>query len=201
MGCGSSHLQDQLMAYQRRMQELESKNHEQQNLLRFKVEVLINMLAVEEKRSELNTKRIDTLKWLLYSQGVTEETLASIVSRFEADDSLQSEDKRGLLQSAKLVDLSGALSRMSAEFELYKEDIVRALANEEGKIIPILPANDFMKQIYTVTENISKSDLYVIYLSMLICFFLVSNPGACWYDRSSHCDLKMVRARYPFLNT
>lgn len=177
MGCASSDLQGQNLLQQRRLEELELKNHEQQNLLRFKVEVLVNMLAVEERKNELSGKRIDTLKWLLYSQGVNEEALTKIVSKLEHEpDARSSTDQRQLLHAARIIDLTGALTRMRDEFEAFKEDIIRAFASEEGKIVPSLPAEEFMKQVYTVTEHITKADLHIISLRFDDGFGSVSVP-------------------------
>eukprot|EP01039_Chlorochromonas_danica_P003951 gene3952-4323_t len=170
MGCASSDLQNQLLAQQQNLHDLQQKSHEQQNLLRFKVEVLVNMLAVEEKKNEVHNKRIDTLKWLLYSQGVNEETLTRIVSQLETTDNQDGSDvrssreKKQILQAAKLIDLAGAMDRMRVDFESRKEEIIRCLATEEGKIAPSLAADEFMQQVYSVTEHVSKADLQVIAL-------------------------------------
>mmetsp|Transcript_16036 Transcript_16036/g.15395 ORF Transcript_16036/g.15395 Transcript_16036/m.15395 type:complete len:132 (+) Transcript_16036:106-501(+) len=55
------------------------KGLEQRNLLRFKVEVLVNMLAIEEKKMESLTKRIDVLKWSMHSKGVHEENFNNMI--------------------------------------------------------------------------------------------------------------------------
>ncbi|RYG58939.1 hypothetical protein EON64_20775, partial [archaeon] len=144
---------------------MQTKHHEQENLLRFKTEVLVNLLSVEEQRNEVNNKRIETLKWLLYSQGVNEDMLTNIVVKLEAGE--QGEGQQGrqrLLTHPRLLDLQGAIQRMTSEFELYKEDIVRVLATEDGKIIPSLSSEDFMRQVFSVTEHVSKSDLTLLSL-------------------------------------
>jgi hypothetical protein len=172
MGCaGSSADADARIA--RLIHELndtKSRASEQQNLLRFKIEVLVNMLAVEEKKSEGVSKRVETLKWLLHEQGVAEQTLTSILLNAEKD--VSEEARNEMLGSAErsisfrnvgLVDLSGALSRAQEEFELFKADIVPAFADEEGKVVATLTNNEFMKQLYTVTERLTKADIQVRY--------------------------------------
>eukprot|EP01031_Cornospumella_fuschlensis_P047995 gene47995-58791_t len=166
MGCGSSSALDaELLAYKQRLAELQTKHHEQENLLRFKTEVLVNLLSVEEQRNEVNNKRIETLKWLLYSQGVNEDMLTNIVAKLESGEQVEGQQGRQkLLTHPRLLDLQGAIQRMSSEFELYKEDIVRVLATEDGKIIPSLSSEDFMRQVFSVTEHVSKSDLTLLSL-------------------------------------
>lgn len=73
--------------YERIRQELlatQQKANEQHNLLRFKIEVLVNMLGIEEKKSDGLSKRLETLKWILNSQGVSEETMKRIFMEAEA---------------------------------------------------------------------------------------------------------------------
>jgi hypothetical protein len=172
MGCGSSIDDVQLERLRRELHDSKLRASEQQNLLRFKIEVLVNMLAAEEKKSEADTKRIETLKWLLYKEGVaTEDKLTSLL--IKADGAETDTDRDNLLTSSlergksfrniELVDISGALSRVREEFELYKTDIIPAFAGEDGKVVVSLSVNDFMKQLYVVTEKLSKADIQVIY--------------------------------------
>jgi len=182
MGCTASshaHSEEELRELREYLKQVETKSHEQQNLLRFKVEVLVNMLAVEEKRNEASSKRLETLKWLLHAQGVNEDSLSQLMNTSvegeDAKESIQNiVSKSQLLKSSRMADLTGAMQRMREEFELFREDILHAFAESDGKIIPHLPTNDFMKQVYTVTENISKSDLQVSSI-LLSVSFLISN--------------------------
>ena len=167
MGCGSSTDDVRVARLLSELEDSKTKANEQQNLLRFKIEVLVNMLAMEEKKSESVEKRVETLKWLLHSQGVAEQTLTSILLNAEKTDE---ESREGLLGSVErsisfrnvgLVDLAGALSRALEEFELYKTDIIPAFAGEDGKVVTSLSNDEFMRQLYTVTEKLSKADIQV----------------------------------------
>lgn len=169
MGCtASKNVHDEeLNELREYVKQIETKSHEQQNLLRFKIEVLVNMLSVEEKRNDATSKRLETLKWLLHAQGITEDSLAILVDRLDKEgkeNAYSLIEKSQILKSPKLADITEAIQRMRDEFELFRDDILHSFAESDGKIIPHLPANDFMKQIYTVTENISKADLQVSYL-------------------------------------
>lgn len=158
---------DELERLRQELDDTKQKSGEQQNLLRFKIEVLVNMLAMEEKKSESIEKRVDTLKWLLHSQGIAEQTLTSILLNAEKTDE---ETRAGMMGSLErsisfrnvgLVDLAGALSRTQEEFSLFRADILPAFAGEDGKIVANLSNDEFMKQLYTVTEKLSKADIQV----------------------------------------
>jgi hypothetical protein len=195
MGCGSSS-EDVVRRLERELEDSKTKASEQQNLLRFKIEVLVNMLAMEEKKSESVEKRVETLKWLLHSQGVAEQTLTSILLNA---DKVDQETRAGMVGSVErsisfrnvgLVDLAGALSRAQEEFELYKADIFPAFADEEGKVVATLTNDEFMKQLYTVTEKLSKADIQVRgYILKLACFLHGGNWFLFGCCRSLLCGL------------
>lgn len=167
MGCGSSVDADAMERLRQELEESKLRSSEQQNLLRFKIEVLVNMLAMEEKKSESVEKRVETLKWLLHSQGIAEQTLTTILLNAEkADDETKanmmgSVERSISFRNVGLVDLAGALSRAQEEFELYRADILPAFAGEDGKVVASLSNDEFMKQLYTVTEKLSKADIQV----------------------------------------
>ena len=167
MGCGASADEARFARLTLELQETKAKANEQQNLLRYKIEVMVNMLAMEEKKSESVTKRVETLKWLLHELGVAEKTLTSILVNAEEADN---ETRRNMAGSVErtisfrnigLVDLAGALSRTQDEFARNKTSIIPAFADEEGKLVANLSNDEFMKQLYTVTEDITKADIQV----------------------------------------
>ena len=167
MGCGSSNDADLVARLREELEDSKTKAGEQQNLLRFKIEVLVNMLAMEEKKSESVEKRVETLKWLLHSQGVAEQTLTSILLNAEKVDNetranmIGSVERSISFRNVGLVDLAGAMSRAQEEFSLYRSDIIPAFADEDGKVVANLSNDEFMKHLYTVTENLTKADIQV----------------------------------------
>ena len=80
MGCSQStdSLEEaqkaELDKIQEEINDAKSKGSEQQNLLRYKVEVLVNMLAMEEKKSDALTKRLETIKYLMLQHGTGSST-------------------------------------------------------------------------------------------------------------------------------
>jgi hypothetical protein len=172
MGCVSSKtLEAAIHEYEELQDKSKLKFEEQQNLLRFKIEVLVNMLGIEEKKSESLTKRVETLKWILLTQGVSEQTLTTIVqnsdtstSTSKVDNNLMNNVEKNIAnKNISMIDLSGSISRMKEEFDRYPEDILKAFAETDGKIISNITIEDFMKQLFTTTEKISKSDIQVLF--------------------------------------
>lgn len=170
MGCTQSkldpHQQEEINSLQLLLKDSQLSAAEQQNLLRFKIEVLVNMLAMEEKKSASTTKRLETMKWLIHSQGVSEQTLTDILKQSEENNGEMpgvTSPKSGevMYRGAPLIDLSGAIERMFVEFESFRNDILHAFAEEDGKIVTQLEVEDFSKQLYTVTQNVSKTDIHV----------------------------------------
>lgn len=181
MGCGSSSTDDALLARLRsELEESKNKSNEQQNLLRFKIEVLVNMLAMEEKKSETIEKRVETLKGLLQSEGITEQMLTSVMMNAEKADldtraSVSGSTEKGApFRNVGWVDLEGPLSRTQEEFDLYRADIIPAFAGEDGKVVAVLRNDEFMKQLYQVTEKLSKADLQVTRLTCLWFLFAIA---------------------------
>ena len=169
MGCGQSKpndgLEEQLTNLRLLLEDSKTSSNEQQNLLRFKIEVLVNMLAMEEKKSETAGKRLETLKWLMHSQGVSEQTLTDILLKSEdiynENKNNSSTDKDSSFRGVGLIDLAGAIGRMTEDFQDFREDILHAFAEEDGKIVATLDAEDFAKQLYVVTDKVSKTDIHV----------------------------------------
>lgn len=141
--------------------EQKDKAVEQGNLVRFKVEVLINMLAIEEKKIETSEKRLEALKWVLLSQGVSQNTVANLI-----DGSVDNIKGLRVSLEKKLADfdMSTAISRMATDFEMFRTDIIQTFADEDGKIVATLSRDEFMRQLYSVTEHVSKNDCQLLAL-------------------------------------
>ena len=144
-----------------------AKSSEQKNLLRFKVEVLINMLAIEEKKMGSLTKRIEVLKWAMLSRGITEDGLDGMLKGIPDAMVLSNDTGLSSPQTASIstpVDLGGAIERLADEFATNKRDIVQCFADEDGKVVTSLSRDEFMRQLYAATEHVSKADIHAISL-------------------------------------
>lgn len=145
----------------------EQKNTEQMNLLRFKIEVLVQMLAMEEKKLESSVKRLEALKWVMLTQGFSEHTMSNLL-RASKKEGNEDDEKSLLVTSA--FDLSGAINRLLAEMKTSKNQIIEAFADNTGKIIPALSREQFIRLLFAATTTITKSDVQV-----QICIQATSN--------------------------
>lgn len=143
-----------------KLKEQETMQHEEANLLRFKIELLANMLSTEEHRNQIASERIETLKWAVQEQtqkqgesGAVSASLISLQGGFQ--------DNGGGLGIAGLGE---AIAAMQTEFTQNKEGILASLAEQDGHIVSSLPRLVFMKQIYSATEQITKNEVELIAL-------------------------------------
>ena len=155
-------------------EEALSQCYEQCNLLRFKVEVLVNMLVIEEKKMDYLIKRTDVLKSKLLSQGISEDGLAEVMRSIHSPlDSKSPKDDVDQISTVykvndniiyQSIDMKGAIDRISEEFNAYALEILRSFADEEGKIVTYLTRDEFMRQLFAATSTVSKADIQAISL-------------------------------------
>jgi hypothetical protein len=171
MGCTAS---TDTQTYLRQINDLQNqleqqrvKAHEQQNLLRFKVEVLVNMLAVEEKRSDENTKRIETMQWMLAKEGITEDSLNELLLGLDDKEKAKfhstiSDSK--ISEKILMPDVGTVVEKMRDEFSTNKDDILHAFSRNDGKVVSSLSSDSFVRQICETTQHLSPTDARVLAL-------------------------------------
>ena len=149
----------------------EQKHYEKINLLRFKVEILVQMLGAETKKEEALTKRIEALKWALLTQGWSENNMSDKMLSLNST-SLSSESRERNLMIAHF-DISGALTRMSDILQNSKESALRAFADSDGKIFPVLSRDDFAECLRNISNRtLSETDIQVLNHHLLFLFYL-----------------------------
>ena len=197
MGCGQSNftpadIEEQIEELRVAIHETHKRSNEKKNIMRYKTEVLVNMLATEEKKTEVLHKRIDTIRFILNQEDLNEEKVKLMVSKRNSDvassrESLSSSSASPNLQigspswdfSANLntgFDLQVALEKMANEFLMNKKDVFYCFADEEGKIEPSLNIENFCKRLNTVTEFLTKIEIQAIALRFCEENNLVSIP-------------------------
>jgi hypothetical protein len=183
------------------LHQFENQSNEQLNMYRFKIEVLVQMLAIEEKKQQTAVKRLETLKLALLSQGVSNKTMTNILSQ-TIDSNSPKDEKSILLTSA--FDLSGAMERMTEEIASGAEDIIYSFADVEGKIVSALPREDFMRYLYNATNTLTKADVQILslrfYDGQTVCVpefidFFTQSPNS----RVARSAAAAVRASLNFL--
>jgi hypothetical protein len=112
------------------------------------------MLTVEEQRSEIATKRLETLKWIVSTSGDLDSVRHLIHST--------NENKSFSGVQSLNAELGEAIEIMRKDFIQFREDIFLALATDDGHLVSSLPKLEFMKQVYGSTENVQKNELKLI---------------------------------------
>ena len=159
-------------------QRAESK--EQQNLLKYKVEVLVNMLAMEEKKKDRLRELIEENKWKLMKQGITEDKLKDMANMvalgrdkmsgtvtsnsLQTTASFSSTPVFSPTQAPANANLAGAVQRLRKEFEQSKLEIFKVFANEDYRLEVMMPTPIFCKTLYSVTNQVSKNDAQILAL-------------------------------------
>jgi hypothetical protein len=140
---------------------------EQSNLLRYKIELLVNMLTIEESKVDSLTKRVEALKWAMINNGLTFNEHTEIPGKRVIQDEKHSPVPNSLNGDSNwlpMYDLKGAIARMQDDFADSNYDIIRCFADEDGKVVAWLAREDFCRQLYAVTSKVSKIDIQVISL-------------------------------------
>eukprot|EP01041_Mallomonas_annulata_P009174 gene9174-19007_t len=178
MGCGGSaskqlldelerEKQDRLREkeeYQIALQGIEQKKYEQINLLRFKVEVLVQMLGIEESKQATLAKRIEALKWAMLAQGWSERSMDNMLKTLVAsnDGSIEYKKKIELLSSC---DLSTSISTTTEVINTSGDSFLRSFADDNGRILPVLSRNDFTQKLMKSSNGkISELDAQILSL-------------------------------------
>jgi len=143
--------------------DIERKLKEQNNLLRYKIEVLVNMLALEETKYEAQSRRLESLKLMLMTTpGIVDMNKSSAVNSSASIDLNPNikYSKRNFELFAQ--NMMSALDKMQQEYSTSRIDILHAFADNSGKVCPSLNREDFMRQLYhSTTDRLNKSDVQV----------------------------------------
>ena len=92
----------------------------------------------------------------MLTQGVGEKTLAAMQSKSGA-----STPKHGDVLLASEFDLNGCFDRMRKEFKTSRDAILAGFADEEGRICNSMSRDEFMRKLFSVTEEVTRSDVQV----------------------------------------
>jgi hypothetical protein len=112
-------------------QEAQRVVEEQGNLLRYKMELLVQMLGVEEKKTGTLQRRLEASKFLALSQGLSERKMNQVLESTDLSASMRSS---GSVLRGKPVDLGGAIIRMQAEMDTYTLEVVQSFADTDDRI-------------------------------------------------------------------
>ena len=116
-------------------------------------------------------KRIDAMNFTMFKNGITEKSVQDIVMKDNPIININT-DKTTELNPIDFVVLKGAILRMSQDFSKYRADIIQVFALDDSRIISTIKSEDFMKQLFTVTDTVTKTDLKVIIIIIIIILLL-----------------------------
>lgn len=123
-------------------EEAARASEEQGNLLRFKVEVMVQMLGVEEQRCATLQTRLEASKYLALSQGLSDGKVQGLLGA----------------PSDGAPDVGGAIARMGEEMALRAGEIARSFADAEDRVSAGMPLQAFARHLFCATERVSRQD-------------------------------------------
>jgi hypothetical protein len=197
MGCCQSKNDDaeQLLRIKELKEEIASskaRTKEQHDIIRFKIEVLVKMLATEEKKTATIQKRLETLRFLMTHQ-LDHDTLSNLMTQrtdvqlgganpnqsltasFELATCMRTSTQLATLQDESPV--ITAFVNLKKDYAAHKKAIFHCFADEEGSMESRLPLESFCKDLYTVLEFTKKPELQVAALRFSDADGLISIPA------------------------
>lgn len=143
-------------------------------ICRLKYEVLVNMLAMEEKKVEDQAKRVEALKWTILSRGLSEDSFNNQMNNINEQNSPRANDDMVANANAKNTnknkkseisklggfeaitrDMKASLLQLSEECKTHQESILHAFTDEHGKIVVDLNRSVFMSQLFAGIKLLS----------------------------------------------
>jgi hypothetical protein len=173
---------DQLVVKLNKQIDIQAKTNEQVNLLRFKVEVLVEMLAMEEKKYSTTAKRLEALKWAYELQ------TAQLNNAKSTGGELDAAETGG---ACALSDIHGAMVRMGEEFTKNSSGILIRFADNKGQLASSQSKGEFVNTLLTLSSvQVSPADaevgppcpvccMHCSFLAVIRCQLYVCIVGAC----------------------
>jgi len=121
--------------------------------------VLLNMVALEEQKNNLLSKRVETVKLILLNQGISEEGVKSVMTN-RLNNITNNLDEMA-------IEMSVALDKMRTEFHEAKDEIIASFADVNGKIVDFMPTDHFIRRLYSCTETLSKEEVQLLSIRFL----------------------------------
>ena len=165
----------------KQQEEINKKTAEQLNLLRFKTEVLVNMLAIEEGKNSVNAKRIEVLKTaLVHEKGITSQSNEHDLKNLMGTNTVDSPSSSGPNDTGSLLlsfDISGAINTFNGILDNMQAKNVNSnnnsfifewFADPEGKLITVL---DRVKFTQILSEKTKLSQQIADVSQYFLCLF------------------------------
>lgn len=152
------------------LEEVNKKTVEQVNLHRFKTDVLINMLTIEEGKHAVSLKRVEALKFALANNNdLTDEAKASVLTNLIYTERDADDDKTESI--SLLFDIPGVLSKLNSELNENKgkdknpnanySKICQWFTTKEGDLRTIMDRDEFASIICKNCKSLNHRDAEV----------------------------------------
>lgn len=133
------------------VQSSESAESKEVNLLKYKIEVLLSMLAIKDQELSSANDKVDALKWVVANRQDSSTTPASVSSQ-----SLDINEFR--------VELITAMNKMTKEFPSCKTQLFAAMSQESEALPAILPKEVFVKAVSNTCKSLSEKEINLLAL-------------------------------------
>lgn len=120
-------------------------DNEQVNVLRYKIELLLTMLAMEDKSKEVIVSRMETLKWMLMSEGQSAQQLEELFSQYAAHSP-------STIDLNYDIDIASAIEKTRVVFGVKRDEIVSAFLAEDGTLRLTLTRQEFVSALGPATQ-------------------------------------------------
>jgi len=117
------------------------------NLLKYKIEVLVNLLAVKDQELLSSQKKVEALKWTIASRSVAGGAPSLPVSPASTLD----------LDEVR-IELSVTLNKLAKEFPGCKQALLEELAEENNTVPAALPRDVFVKAVKKACGKMSQRE-------------------------------------------
>jgi hypothetical protein len=129
------------------------------NLVRLKNEVLLSMLAIEQRKNESNENRLEALKWAVITE--SDKLGISLKNRLQSNSD---DDVTKKMPVCSQMDLSGSIFRFKKVLSNSTQNLFLLFSDQnDGKILPIMSRELFITKLMASFPGIDQTDLEVTY--------------------------------------
>jgi len=136
-------------------------DNEQINILKYKIELLLTILAMEDKSKDVINGRMEAMKCMLVSEGQSAQYLEELFSQYNTAHSPSTIDLNYDIDIANAIEMT----RNAFEKNHVRDEIVQAFVDEEGTLRLSVSREEFVERLEaTTTIHLPTKDLQVLSL-------------------------------------
>lgn len=132
-------------------------DNEQINVLQYKIELLLTMLAMEDKSKEIVLNRMEAMKFMLISEGQSAQQLEELFNQYSAHSPT-------MIDLNYDIDISNAIEKTQIAFETNRDEIIHTFVDDFGSLRVSMSREEFIKALEAVNIKLSTKDLQILSL-------------------------------------